>query len=100
MILQFKERHEKLSGNSTTSGPQKKNRGSRSQFRALLLELESSDEDGASDGAPGPSTALSDDTPAWLKEFNIYLNTPDEIPEGQTIVQWWGVSLRRFPYHS
>ena len=31
-------------------------------------------------------------TPARLTEFNMYINTTDEIPEGQTIVQWWGVS--------
>ena len=34
----------------------------------------------------------NDATPAWLKEFNVYINTTDEIPEGQTIIQWWGVS--------
>jgi hypothetical protein len=51
-----------------------------------------------SDTTPGASTALNDATPTWLKEFNIYLNTTDEIPEGQTIVQWWGVSLHYFAY--
>ena len=74
-------------------GPQKKYRGSHSRFRTLLHELDSSDDDGLSDDAPGTSTAFVDAAPAWLKDFNMYLNTTDEIPEGQTIVQWWGVSL-------
>jgi hypothetical protein len=60
-------------------------------LRTLLHELESSDDSELSDDAPGTSAAFVD-APAWLKDFNIYLNTTDEIPEGQTIVQWWGVS--------
>jgi hypothetical protein len=45
--------------------------------------------------APG-STTLNDAAPAWSKDFNLYLNTADEIPEGQTLIQWWGVSLQIF----
>jgi hypothetical protein len=93
---QFKERYERLSGESASSGPQKKDRGSRSRFRTLLHELDSSDDDELSDDTPGTSTTFIDATPAWSKDFNTYLNTTDEIPEGQTIVQWWGVSLFKF----
>ena len=35
-----------------------------------------------------------DDTNAtkpWLSEFQRYLNTHDVIPEGTTVVKWWGV---------
>lgn len=74
------------------SGPQKKSQGSRSRFRTLLHELDSSDDE--SDNAPGTqnSVAFTDATPTWLTDFNAYLNTTDEIPDGQTIIQWWGVS--------
>ena len=73
-----------------------KDRGSHSRFCTFLHELDSSDEDKVSDNTPGTSMVLNGATLAWLKEFNMYLNTTDEIPKGQTIVQWWGVSLHNF----
>ena len=88
----FKERHEKLVGKLATSGPQKKNRELRSQLHTLLHELDSSDDDELSNNALGTSAAFVDAIPTWLRDFNTYLNTTDEIPTGQTIVQWWGVS--------
>ena len=57
----------------------------------LLRELESSDDDDSSDEG-GPSAAQADPTKPWLREFNQYLNTIDELSDGQTLVQWWGVS--------
>ena len=27
----------------------------------------------------------------WMAEFNRYLNTHDVLPEGMTVVKWWGV---------
>lgn len=65
-------------------------------MRTLLRELESSDEEELNTSGRTTHTAASasnDPTPAWQKAFNLYLNTTDEIPEGQTIVQWWGVSF-------
>jgi hypothetical protein len=65
-------------------------------MRTLLRELESSDEEELDTSRSATQTATStsnDSTPAWWKVFNLYLNTTDEIPEGQTIVQWWGVSF-------
>ena len=32
----------------------------------------------------------------WLAEFNRYLNTHDILPEGMTVVKWWGVCNVRF----
>ena len=67
----------------------------------LLRELESSDSDKSSDNS-GPST-LVDPTKLWLKEFNQYLNAINELSDGQTIVQWWGVSIFLFniqPFHN
>ena len=57
----------------------------------LLRELESSDNDDSSSDNLGTST-LVDPTKPWLKEFNQYLNTTDELSDSQMIVQWWGVS--------
>jgi hypothetical protein len=75
-----------------TSITAKTSRGSHSRFCTLLQELDSSDENEAFEKAPG-STTLNDAAP---KDFNLYLNTTDEIPEGQMLIQWWGVSLQIF----
>jgi len=66
-------------------------------MKALLRELDSSDEYSAGDDA-GSSAAPTDPTKPWLKDFDHYLNTVDELSEGQTIVQWWGVSSFAFCY--
>jgi hypothetical protein len=29
----------------------------------------------------------------WRREFNQYLNGSDEVPNGMSIVQWWGVCI-------
>jgi hypothetical protein len=69
----------------------KKGRPAVSNVKALLRELESSDDEGSADDA-GPSTTQADPAKPWLKEFNQYLDTTDELSDGQTLVQWWGVS--------
>ena len=81
-----------MNGQPTSSGPQRKTQTSGSRLRTLLHELDSSDDDELPSNALGSSATPNDATPAWLKEFNVYINTTDEIPEGQTIIQWWGVS--------
>jgi hypothetical protein len=35
----------------------------------------------------------TDTTKPWLSEFQRYLNTHDVIPEGTTVVKWWGVRM-------
>jgi hypothetical protein len=39
------------------------------------------------------SQPADNSTDPWLKEFNQYLDTADQIPEGQTLIEWWAVSL-------
>jgi hypothetical protein len=53
----------------------------------LLREL-SDDEDAQIVSTP---STPSDPVNPWRKEFNQYLNVQDDLSEGQTIVQWWGV---------
>ena len=93
--LQFKQRYEKLNGDSAMPLRAKKGRRSASNMTALLRELESSDDDGSSDDA-GPSATQTDPTKPWLREFHQYLNTTDELSDGQTIVKWWGVSTSSY----
>ena len=35
--------------------------------------------------------AEGDSEKPWLAEYNRYLNTHDVLPEGMTVVKWWGV---------
>ena len=88
---QFKQCHTELYRDSEIPACAKKNRPTASNVKKLLQELDSSNEDDASDDL-GPSVAPTAPTKPWLKEFNHYLNTIDELSDGQTIVQWWGVS--------
>ena len=32
-------------------------------------------------------------TQPWLAEYQRYINTHDVVPEGTSLVEWWGVSL-------
>jgi hypothetical protein len=89
--LQFKQRYKKLTSHTAIPVHVKKGRPAASNMKALLRELDLSDEYSASDDA-GSLAAPTDPTKPWLKDFDHYLNTVDELSEGQTIVQWWGVS--------
>ena len=82
---QFKQRHTELYSDSEIPARAKKNRPTASNVKKLLRELDSSDEDNASDDL-GPSAAPTDPTKPWLKEFNHYLNTIDELSDRLTIV--------------
>ena len=84
---QFKQHHMKLYSDSEIPAHAKKNHPTASNVKKLLRELDSSNEDNASDDL-GPSAAFTDPMKPWLKEFNHYLNTIDELSDGQTIVQW------------
>jgi len=42
---------------------------------------------------PAVSSQLANNTARpLLKEFNQYLDMVDQIPEGQTLIEWWAVS--------
>lgn len=73
-----------------SEGPSRIKKGcsAADKTKTLLRELSSDDED----------DALADSTPSnpskpWLKEFELYLNAVDELPDGLSIVQWWAVSI-------
>ena len=65
--------------------------------KGKMLSVDSSSDSNSDDlSAPSPLTQASSDEP-WKKEFNRYLKGEDELLEGMTLVQWWGVCLR---FHS
>jgi hypothetical protein len=56
----------------------------------LMRELNSSDDESDIDDM-ADSVIPIDPAKPWLKEFNFFLNSVDQLADGQTIVQWWGV---------
>ena len=60
-----------------------------SKMEILLHELSSDDDADIN----APTSLLTDSSKPWQKEFNQYLEVRDEVPEGMTLIQWWGVGL-------
>jgi hypothetical protein len=66
----------------------------RNKKLAQLLAEDSADED--SEMASTPSLPVAPDVNTnkpWLREFKQYIDGVDEVPNGMTIIKWWGVSL-------
>lgn len=57
---------------------------------AKLFEELSSDDD-----TPTPTMIPSpaDSQKPWLWEFNQYINRVNEVPDGMSLIRWWGVCL-------
>jgi hypothetical protein len=71
-----------------SGGAPKPIRRGRLKTDRLLREL-SSEED--SDEIHVSHSSPSDSSKPWMREFNQYIQVRDEVPEGMTLVQWWGV---------
>ena len=57
---------------------------------ALLRELDDDEEDNVADtGVDVPD----DPQRPWLRDYQAYMDVPEQVPEGWTAVQWWGVSI-------
>ena len=72
-----------------SGGAPQPTRKGRSKTDRLLRELSSEDEDDTHVTHP----SSSDSSKPWMREFNQYIQVRDEVPEGMTLVQWWGVCL-------
>ena len=55
----------------------------------LLQKLSSGDED----ESHVTYSSSSDSSKPWMREFNQYIQVRDEVPEGMSLIQWWGVCL-------
>lgn len=86
--LKFKERWLRLhSGPTTTpSAPPTKNKG----LHALLRELSDDEEDSMADTE---ADVPDDPQRPWLRDYRAYMDVPEQVPEGWTAIQWWGVSI-------
>ena len=68
----------------------KPNQPSRLKITTLFREL--SDDESLGDDSHLEDAASNPKKP-WLKEYNQYIDTWDELAKGQSIVQWWGVRI-------
>jgi len=57
---------------------------------ALLRELSDDEEDTAVDTGIDIPT---DPQRPWLRDFSAYMDVREQVPEGWTAIQWWGISL-------
>jgi hypothetical protein len=86
-IVQFRERWIKLSGGSTTRSSAQSRNGKG--LHVLLRELSDDEEPTADARLDVPD----DPQRPWLRDYRAYIDTLEQVPDGWTAVQWWGVSV-------
>jgi hypothetical protein len=78
-----------LSGSSTARQSIQLRKGKG--LHALLRELSDDEENTTINTASG---LLVPDDPQrpWLCDYRAYMDVPEQVPEGWSAIQWWGVS--------
>jgi hypothetical protein len=56
-------------------------------------ELDSDSDSNTDDLSAASPPTMASAKELWKREFNRYLKGEDELSEGMTLVQWWGVCL-------
>lgn len=90
---QFSARHEEMYGKSAAPDLSKKSAVRASSSRRQLSDDESEGE--ATTPAPSASARLSaadSINKPWMREFNLYLDTKEHMPDDLSVIEWWGVS--------
>jgi hypothetical protein len=87
LIQKFIERYKSLhaTNNSITTGTNP--RQASSKRRQNTDDTDTDESDNSDDG-----TVSSDPSKPWLGEWSSYIQTHEIVPEGMTMVKWWGVS--------
>ncbi|PSR75311.1 hypothetical protein PHLCEN_2v9174 [Hermanssonia centrifuga] len=70
-------------------------KGTSIKITTLLREL--SDDESDDDHPPSRTAELSDPNKPWKSEFDRYLETIEQVPEGMDIIKWWGFNAHRYP---
>jgi hypothetical protein len=86
--LQFKARFNALNAALSASSSTHKQPSKKRHVKPVFCVGYSSDESNGSDTDSGDV----DPEMRWKTEFDRYVNTREAMPEGMSIVQWWGVS--------
>jgi hypothetical protein len=72
------------SSDSKTPAQLQKTKG----LRALLREVSDDEEE-----TMGNVELFDDPERPWLRYYQAYLDVREQIPEGWTTIQWWGVGI-------
>ncbi|KAF5347372.1 hypothetical protein D9758_011302 [Tetrapyrgos nigripes] len=89
----FKERYEQINQTSLT-GTQK---AKLTKTNSTLLREVSDDEGDEVDMPTQEPVRTTGGVEPWRSEFNLYLSTIDSVPEGVSIVKWWGMRTAMYP---
>ena len=71
----------------------------KGKLSTLLRELSDDESDNDSDndmGVNGGSSQLDDASQPWMKDFHMYLDTSEHVPDGWGAVKWWAVCIYLF----
>ena len=86
-IFQFKERFLELNGHSD-SQQSSQTKVAKKGIQVLLHELSDDKED-----MDNNDDMLDNADWPWLHYFNQYINIVEQVPEGWSILKWWGTFL-------
>jgi hypothetical protein len=79
-----------LSSGSTVRPAQSRKDRKGKGLNTLLRELSDDDEGTTMDtGFDVPD----DPQRPWLRDYHGYMDVPEQVPEGWSAIQWWGVSF-------
>ncbi|KAF8802671.1 hypothetical protein BYT27DRAFT_7215186 [Phlegmacium glaucopus] len=73
--------------------PESKSKKTKKGLRALLWELSSDDEDNDTNSHPGVS---EDPDRPWSHHFWAYINVSEQVPDGWSVIKWWGVNSSHY----
>jgi len=59
-------------------------------LHALLRELSDDEDDAMADTGPD---VPDDPQRPWLRDYRAYMDVLEQVPDGWTAIQWWGVSV-------
>lgn len=83
--IQFEARYHQINALAASTSAKTRKRGG---LKSLLHQL--GDDESDSNLAVGPSSSINPEQP-WKQTYNAYIDTVHDVPEGMSIVQWWGV---------
>jgi hypothetical protein len=84
--LQFKERWLSLSGGSIAGSSARSRKGRK--LHTLLRELSDDEDQMVDTGLEVPD----DPQRPWIQDYHAYMDVVEQLPDGWSAVQWWGVS--------
>lgn len=103
---QFSERWTQPNQSSASTGATQARSHAKKKpikVRALLRKLSSDDEDGGPSTSHKPSSKAAvgiqkEAVEPWRPDYDRYLATVEQIPDGMPTVEWWGVSSHYFSF--